>query len=104
MKAALYARTSTHDQQTLALHIIVLPICRSTSENDTGRNSILRAARKREIDMILVWKLDRWGRSLLDLMNSLQELTSLHVGFVSLTEAIDFTTPPGKTGRLFLAG
>jgi DNA invertase Pin-like site-specific DNA recombinase len=111
MKAALYARISTHDQQTLALQVRTMQeyirkrnwmevMCvedtASGVSDRTKRNSILRAARKREIDVIVVWKLDRWGRSLVDLMNSLQELTSLHVGFVSLTEAIDLTTPSGK--------
>lgn len=60
------------------------------------RESILLAARKRQVDVIVVWKLDRWGRSLVDLMNSLQELTALRVGFVSITEAIDLTTPSGR--------
>jgi hypothetical protein len=39
-----------------------------------------------------VWKLDRWGRSLVDLITTLHELTALGVGFVSLTEALDLTT------------
>jgi DNA invertase Pin-like site-specific DNA recombinase len=45
-----------------------------------------------EIDAILVWKLDRWGRSLLDVVSTLQELNELGVGFVSLTEALDLST------------
>jgi hypothetical protein len=40
----------------------------------------------------LVWRLDRWGRSLADLVATLQELTDLDVAFVSLTEALDLTT------------
>lgn len=43
-----------------------------------------------------VWRLDRWGRSLVDLVTTLQELTALDVGFVSLTEALDLTTPSGR--------
>jgi len=39
--------------------------------------------------------LDRWGRSLLDLIVTLQELYAVGVGFVSLTEALDMTTPGG---------
>ena len=42
------------------------------------------------------WRLDRWGRSLVDLVNTLQELTALDVGFVSLSEALDLTTPSGR--------
>ena len=46
--------------------------------------------------MVLVWRLDRWGRSLVDLVVTLKELASLGVGFVSLTEALDLTTPTGR--------
>ena len=49
-----------------------------------------------ELDLILVWRLDRWGRSLVDLVTTLQELTALQVGFVSLSEALDLTTPSGR--------
>jgi DNA invertase Pin-like site-specific DNA recombinase len=45
---------------------------------------------------VLVWRLDRWGRSVADLMVTLQELHELGVGFVSLTEAFDLTTPTGR--------
>jgi putative DNA-invertase from lambdoid prophage Rac len=60
------------------------------------REDLIRAARRREIDLILVWRLDRWGRSLVDLVMTLQELTALRVGFVSLSEALDLTTPTGR--------
>jgi putative DNA-invertase from lambdoid prophage Rac len=54
------------------------------------------AARRREIDLVLVWRLDRWGQSLPDLVTRLEELNHLGVGFVSLTEALDLTTPTGR--------
>ena len=57
---------------------------------------MLEAARRREIDVVLVWRLDRWGRSVTDLLTTLQELEHLGVGFVSLTEALDLTTPAGR--------
>ena len=60
------------------------------------REELLVAARKRDIDLIIVWRLDRWGRSLVDLVNTLQELAALKVGFVSLSEALDMTTPSGR--------
>jgi putative DNA-invertase from lambdoid prophage Rac len=60
------------------------------------REDLIRAARRREIDLILVWRLDRWGRSLVDLVMTFQELTALRVGFVSLSEALDLTTPSGR--------
>jgi len=54
------------------------------------------AARRREVDAIVVWRLDRRGRSVADLMTTLHELTESGVGFVSLTEALDLTTPSGR--------
>jgi DNA invertase Pin-like site-specific DNA recombinase len=60
------------------------------------RQKLMETARRREIDSVLVWRLDRWGRCLVDLVNTLQELTALEVGFVSLSEALDLTTPTGR--------
>jgi DNA invertase Pin-like site-specific DNA recombinase len=67
------------------------------------RERLLEAARRREIDAVLVWRLDRWGRSLADLVVTLQELAALGVGFVSLTEALDLTTPTGRAMAGLLA-
>lgn len=64
---------------------------------------MLEAARRREIDVVLVWRLDRWGRSVTDLLTTLQELEHLGVGFVSLTEALDLTTPAGRAMAGLLA-
>ena len=72
------------------------------------RQALLTAAKQRKLDVILVWKLDRWGRSLVDLMTTRHEPTALGVGFVSLTEALDLTTPararlrrlPGRVRRV----
>jgi DNA invertase Pin-like site-specific DNA recombinase len=61
-----------------------------------AREKLLQAARRRETDVVLVWRLDRWGRSVTDLLTTLQELEHLSVGFVSLTEALDLTTPAGR--------
>jgi putative DNA-invertase from lambdoid prophage Rac len=60
------------------------------------REQLLAASRRHELDAILVWRLDRWGRSLPDLVITLKELTELGIGFVSLTEAFDMTTPTGR--------
>ena len=57
---------------------------------------LIEAARRREIDLVLVWRLDRCVRSLMDLVDTLQELNALDVGFVSLSEALDLTTPSGR--------
>jgi DNA invertase Pin-like site-specific DNA recombinase len=60
------------------------------------REKVLEAARKRELDVVLVWKLDRWGRSIHDLFLTMKELTDLDVAFVSFTEAVDLSSPIGR--------
>jgi putative DNA-invertase from lambdoid prophage Rac len=111
MRVAIYARVSTRDQQTLPLQLKALRKYASVRKwkvklqiEDVGsgvkerkkRDEILAAARRREIDAVLVWKLDRWGRSLHDLFKSMEELAGLGVCFVSVTEAIDLSTPTGQ--------
>ena len=118
MRAALYARVSTHDQQTLGLQADAMAAyikdrgwalakqvedIGSGAKDRPGRESLLRAARRREVDVVVVWRLDRWGRSVADLMATLRELTELGVGFVSLTEALDLTTPSGRAMAGMLA-
>ena len=75
----------------------------SGAKERPGRESLLVMARRREIDAIVVWRLDRWGRSVADLMTTLRELSDLGVGFVSLTEALDLTTPSGRAMAGMLA-
>jgi DNA invertase Pin-like site-specific DNA recombinase len=67
------------------------------------REQLIDAARRRDIDVVIVWRLDRWGRSMADLVLTLQELRDLGVGFVSLTEALDLTTPTGRAMAGLLA-
>ncbi len=68
------------------------------------RENLLAAVCRRELDAILVWRLDRWSRSLADLILTLKELAELGIGFVSLTEAFDMTTPTGRAMAGMLAG
>src|ERR1700691_317526 len=117
-RAGLYARVSTFDQHTIPLQIRALreyavrrgwTIAMQVKEVGSGaaqrelREKLLDAARRREIDVVLVWRLDRWGRSVADLLATLQELEHLGVGFVSLTEALDLTTPAGRAMAALLA-
>ena len=110
-RAALYARVSTHDQKTLSLQLgqmrkyakdrglsvaVEVQDIGSGAKDRPNRDEIMKAARRREIDTVLVWKLDRWGRSLVDLVGSLKELAEVGVGFVSLTEALDLNTSTGR--------
>lgn len=64
-----------------------------------GLDRLLAAARRRQIDGVLVWKLDRLGRNLRHLLTLLGELEELGVRFVSLDDAIDTST---AAGRLFM--
>jgi len=118
LRAGLYARVSTNEQQTLAMQNRVMReysarrgwmIAMQVREVNSGaarresREKLLEAARRREIDLVLVWRLDRWGRSVTDLLVIFQELEHLGVGFVSLTEALDLTTPAGRAMAGLLA-
>jgi len=117
-RAGLYARVSTNDQRTLGMQNRAMreyasrrgwTIALQVREVSSGavpreaREKLLEAARRREIDVVLVWRLDRWGRSVTDLLATLQELEHLGVGFVSLTEALDLTTPAGRAMAGLLA-
>src|ERR1700685_1405665 len=117
-RVGLYARVSTFDQHTIPLQIRTMreyavrrgwTIALHVKEVGSGaaqrqlREKLLAAARRREIDVVLVWRLDRWGRSVADLLATLQELEHLGVGFVSLNEALDLTTPSGRAMAALLA-
>jgi putative DNA-invertase from lambdoid prophage Rac len=118
LRAGLYARVSTNDQQTLAMQNRAMreyaarrgwTISLQVREVNFGaprresREKLIDAARRREIDIVLVWRLDRWGRSVTDLLATLQELEHLGVGLVSLTEALGPTTPAGRAMAGLLA-
>lgn len=68
----------------------------SDAKERPRRQELIAAAKRRDLDVIVVWRLDRWGRSLVDLVTTLQELASVEVGFVSVSEALDLTTPSGR--------
>lgn len=117
-RVGLYARVSTLDQQTLPMQnrtmreyaarrgwtmVMQVREIGSGAAQREAREKLLEAARRREIDVVLVWRLDRWGRSLADLVVTLKELADLGVGFVSLTEALDLTTPIGRAMAGLLA-
>ena len=59
-------------------------------------NRLTADAQRRKIDTVLVWKLDRFGRSLRHLVNAIAELEVLGVAFVSLRDNLDLTTPSGR--------
>ena len=101
-----YARVST-DDQTPALQLAALKKagCKTKtifkddglSGATTKRPALLRCLKKLEHgDTLTVWKLDRLGRSLRDLITILDDLKKRGVKFRSLTEAIDTETPTGR--------
>jgi putative DNA-invertase from lambdoid prophage Rac len=57
---------------------------------------LLALARQRKIDTLIVWKLDRLGRSLKHLVNIIDELQSVGVAFISLRDNLDFSTSAGR--------
>jgi len=118
MRAAVYARVSTTDQstenQTLELH----RYCEARDWTavdylDTGvsgakdsrpaLDAMLKDAKRRRFDVLLVWRLDRLGRNLRHLVTMLDELQRLGIAFVSLNEGIDCTTPAGRLQLHILA-
>lgn len=118
MRAAIYARVSSWDQNTLPIQFKDCSdfakkrgweLVHSESETASGvkkrpsRDVIIKLARQRKIDVVIVWKLDRWGRSVSDVTTTLEELTALGVAFVSINEALDFTTTIGKAMSGLLA-
>lgn len=98
-----YARVSTQDQE-LALQLDTLEKCgceKIFTEKASGAQSErpqLQAALDylQPGDTLVVWKLDRLARSLRQLIDTIEMLDAKGIGFRSLTEAIDTTTPGGK--------
>lgn len=100
-----YARISTADQK-LDLQLDALKRAGVLDENiHTDQASGVRSTRTgltnawrdlRKGDVLVVWRLDRIGRSLSDLIKRMDQLEKIGVGFRSLTEAIDTTTAAGR--------
>ena len=117
-KVAIYTRVSTYDQKTLLTQLNACSeyskarewvISHKIQEIASGakkrpeREKLLKLCRQRQIDIVVVWKLDRWGRSTADIVTTLQELQELNIQFVSITEALDFTTAIGRAMSGLLA-
>jgi DNA invertase Pin-like site-specific DNA recombinase len=65
-------------------------------ERRPALDRLMEAARKRKVDVVLVWRFDRFARSVRHLVLALEELNALGVAFVSYQENIDTATPMGK--------
>jgi len=114
MKVAIYARVSTNEQTTenqvreltewvdRAGHEIVATYDDNGVSGAKGRefrkefDKLLKAAVRREFDLVAAWSVDRLGRSLQDLVGFLQELHGAGVDLYLHQQALDTTTPSGK--------
>jgi len=113
-RAALYLRVSTDGQTTenqrLALEAVCVQRGWSVAQVYTdagvsgakgrdkrpGLDTMLKDATRGRFDVVLTWAMDRLGRSLLDLLNTLTELEASGVALVLHQQAIDTTTPAGR--------
>jgi putative DNA-invertase from lambdoid prophage Rac len=118
VRAAIYARVSTFDQEPEnqlreLRHYVEARGWTGTEFVDRGvsgtkdkrpaLDALVRDAKRRRFDVLVVWRLDRLGRNLRHLVTLLEELQSIGVVFVSLGEGIDCTTPAGKLQLHILA-
>ena len=112
MRAAIYCRVSTTDQScqrqerelrayAKRLGCKVVAVFNETAsgakDDRTERKGVMALAQRREIDAILVSELTRWGRSMIDLVQTLQALQSWKVSILAMNGLqFDLTTPHGK--------
>lgn len=112
-RAALYARVSTDDRnQDPETQLVPLreyaerrgfevagefvDYASGTSRERTNYKRLLDAVRKRQAEVVLVWRYDRFARSTQALVNALEEFRALGVDFISYQENVDTTTPQGE--------
>ncbi|MER0442858.1 recombinase family protein [Emticicia sp. W12TSBA100-4] len=113
LRVALYARVSTldrgQDPETQLIQLreyaqrrnfeIVgefIDFASGTSEERKHYKQMMEAAKKRKLDVVLVWRYDRFARSTQALANALKEFKILGIDFISYQENIDTTTPTGE--------
>ena len=112
MRAAIYARVSTTDQSTepqvqeARRYVRARSWAEATEYVDHGVSGakdrrpaldrLIRNARRGRVDVIVIWSLDRLGRSLRHLVVLLDEMRALNIALVSLREGLDLSTPAGR--------
>jgi len=110
-QVAIYARVSTREQEPKAqlreLRAYAkrrsLRVAYELVDHESGAkekrpelDKLLDLTRKRKVDVVLVWKFDRFARSTKQLVTALEEFRELGVNFISYTENVDTSTPAGK--------
>lgn len=119
MRAAILARVSTSDQQSIPMQLDeARALCKErnwtvvreaseeisgASQKRPGRDAIMDLARRRKIDVVIVWRLNRFGRSAGEVILLLSELSALGASFVSIKEHLDLSTPVGRMITQILA-
>jgi len=116
MHAAIYARVSTTDQ-TNAIQIrelkeyverrgwelagVYQDQMSGAKASRPGLNQLMADARCRKFDVVVVWKLDRFGRSLVHCVSGIQELASLGIRFIATSQGLD-TDESNPASKLLL--
>jgi len=110
-RAALYVRVSTGSQSTKAqeselkayaanrgwtVKEIFSDKISGAKDSRPALQELMTACRQRKVDVVLVWKFDRFARSLRHLVSALDEFKKLGVDFLSATEGVDATVPSGE--------
>jgi putative DNA-invertase from lambdoid prophage Rac len=116
MKAAIYARVSTSDQNNAIqtrelteyvdrrgwqLAGIYQDQISGAKASRPGLDKLIADARQRRFDAVLVWKLDRFGRSLVHCVSGIQELASLGIRFIATSQGLD-TDESNPASKLLL--
>jgi DNA invertase Pin-like site-specific DNA recombinase len=112
MRVGIYSRVSTHEQTTAAQLDELRAYCErrnwvivaeytdegvsGSRDSRPGLNLLVADAKRRKFDVVLVYRYDRFARSLRQLVNALCEFDSLGIHFVSLHEGVDTSTPNGR--------
>jgi len=113
MKAAIYARVSTNNGQNPEMQLGELrAYCKrreweiageyvdagisGSKEHRPALDRLLASCRKRSVDAVVVYRYDRFARSLRQLVNALEDFRALGIEFVSLHEGVDTSTPNGR--------
>jgi DNA invertase Pin-like site-specific DNA recombinase len=113
MRAALYVRVSTKGSQNPDMQLQELKEfckrrdwdCRhqyldegisGAKERRPGLDQLMADCRRRLVDAVVVYRYDRFARSLRQLVNALEEFRSLGIDFISLHEGVDTSTPNGR--------
>ncbi len=112
MKLAIYIRVSRRDLNPENQKLQLLEYCKtkgheytvfteieSTRKTRPIKQNILKLLREGKFDGVLIWKLDRWARSLQELITDIDQITNRNKEFIVLTQPIDTTS---ASGRLFM--